>query len=520
MGINRLIRRITGAALAVCVMAGMGTSTAYARPDWPSDTGIMADAGIVIDVDTRAVLFGQQIHVALPPASITKLLTALVVAEHASMDDIVEFSHDAVYNVEEASGNKLSLEEGDKLTVEDCLYVMLLLSSNQAANALAEHVAGSRAAFVEMMNEKTAALGCVDSHFANPSGLNDEQQYVSAYDMALISAAAFENEKVLEVSSAKSHRIPATANNPEGISFNMEHRILMADDTSSDYYCEGATAGKTGYTSIAGNTLVTYAVRDGRGEISVILKGTQPQYYMDAKELLNFGFASFKNVNIAQGETLLTENEQLEIGGVSYPASDLFLDEQAAVTLPKNAEFADADRTIETELSEDAPAGAVALVQYTYNTRKIGRAYLYSESMREAAAAQAMAAEGNQEASGENGEAGPSLPEEGQGTSGFSSGDGKNGSDKMAGSGDAKTGSAGAFGGVWLAVPAAVIFAVFLGIFLLQKKQKREREEAERRKARRRQRLQEIGCSEEEFEKLLKNRQETGAKGKKGENGS
>lgn len=528
MGINRLIRRITGAALAVCVMAGMGTTTVYARPDWPSDTGIMADAGIVIDADTRAVLFGQQIHVALPPASITKLLTALVVAEHASMDDIVEFSHDAVYNVEEASGNKLSLEEGDKLTVEDCLYVMLLLSSNQAANALAEHVAGSRDAFVEMMNEKTASLGCVDSHFANPSGLNDEQQYVSAYDMALISAAAFDNEKVLEISSSKSHRIPATANNPDGVSFNMEHRILMADDTSSDYYCEGASAGKTGYTSIAGNTLVTYAVRNGRREISVILKGTQPQYYMDAKELLNFGFASFKNVNIAEQEKLLTENEQLEIGGVSYPVSDLSLDEQAAVTLPKNAEFTDADRTVETELPEDAPIGAVALVQYTYNTRKIGKSYLYSESLKETAAAQALAAAGNNGNleghgdSGENGETGASLPEGQQGTSGFPSKDGGDGKDGNTGSGDTFGGLGGILtsGGVWLAVLVIAVFMISLGIILFQRKQKREREEAEKRKARRRQRLQEIGCSEEEFEKLLKNRQEAGAKGKKGGNGS
>mgnify|MGYP002235917276 CR=1 FL=1 len=175
----------------------------FAKPDWPADTGVQSEAGIVMDMDSGAVLFAQNIHVQLPPASITKLLTALVVAEHASMDEQVTFSHDAVYNVESGSGNKLGLEEGDVLSVKDSLSVMLLQSSNQAANALAEHVAGSREAFADMMNEKAEALGCRESNFENPSGLNDEAQLTSAYDMALIGAAAFSDPEILEICSAK-----------------------------------------------------------------------------------------------------------------------------------------------------------------------------------------------------------------------------------------------------------------------------------------------------------------------------
>ena len=256
MNLRHFCRKTAGFLLTAAILME-GTITAYAKPDWPSDVGILADSGILMDMDSGTVIFGQQIHQTFPPASITKLLTALVVAEHASLDDVVTFSHDAVYNVEAGSGNKLSLEEGDKLTVEDCLYALLLISSNQSANALAEHVAGSREAFVEMMNQKIAELGCQESHFANPSGLNDENQYVSAYDMGLIATAAFHNETVLAISSAKSHKITETINNPEGIGFKMEHRILMAGPDNPDYYCEGAVAGKTGYTSIAGNTLVT-----------------------------------------------------------------------------------------------------------------------------------------------------------------------------------------------------------------------------------------------------------------------
>lgn len=494
MRLQSLIRKITAFALTGVMTAGLGGVCAYGAPDWPSDTGIMADFGIVMDVDSKAVLFGQQIHVASPPASITKLLTALVVAEHASMDEMVEFSHDAVYNVESGSGNKMAMEEGDRLSVEDCLYLLILQSSNQAANALAEHVAGSREAFADLMNEKVASLGCKDgSHFANPSGLNDDSQKVSAYDMALISIAAFENEKVLEISSAKSHRIPATINNPEGVTFSMEHRILMADPSDNTYYCEGAAAGKIGYTSLAGNTLVTYGVRDGRRLVCVILKGSQPQYYMDGKTLLDFGFRSFTNLSIPENDTLLKGVDQVEIGGTSYEASDLAFEEDGVVTLPKGGQFTDAGRTLETELSADAPAGAVARLQYTYNDRKVGAAYVYQKSVREAILAEeALRAsrEAGEETMPENLEessaqsdvdtlAEPSVPQQRKGL-----------------------GAAGAY----IIMAAVVLVLAGASGFLIWRKHKKEKEAAARRRERRRQRLQDIGYSEEDFEKLMEKR--------------
>ena len=393
MNLRHFCRKTAGFLLTAAILMG-GTITAYAKPDWPSDVGILADSGILMDMDSGTVIFGQQIHQTFPPASITKLLTALVVAEHASLDDVVTFSHDAVYNVEAGSGNKLSLEEGDKLTVGDCLYALLLISSNQSANALAEHVAGSREAFVEMMNQKIAELGCQESHFANPSGLNDENQYVSAYDMGLIATAAFRNETVLAISSAKSYKITETINNPEGIGFKMEHRILMAGPDNPDYYCEGAVAGKTGYTSIAGNTLVTYAAREGQNLVSVILKGTQPQYYVDAKALLDFGFASVKNLNISENETLLTGAQTVLIGDQTYQSSDLSMDDQAVITVPKEAFFADVDSQIMTDIPADAPVGAAAYLQYTYNDRKIGGVYLISASLKATEEAAASSVDG------------------------------------------------------------------------------------------------------------------------------
>ena len=348
------LRRLLISLMITALMAAGMPMTAFAKPDWPSDTGIESEAGIVMDADSGAVLFGQNIHVQKAPASITKILTALVVIENSSLDDTITFSHDAVYNVEDGSGNKNSIEEGDTLSVRDCLYLLLMRSSNQAANALAEHVGGSRDGFVKMMNEKTAELGCENSHFANPSGLNDDTQLTSVYDMALIASAAYKNDTLLTISKDKSYRLPATKNNPDGVTIQPEHKLLITTDTESPNYYPYAVAGKTGYTSIAGQTLVTYAIKDDRRQIAVTMKSTQATHYQDTIALMDFGFLRFKNVNISENETAYTSGDQpVQIGDNSYQPSDLSMDTLAVITLPKDASFADAETAVVTDLPDD-----------------------------------------------------------------------------------------------------------------------------------------------------------------------
>ncbi|WP_097004833.1 D-alanyl-D-alanine carboxypeptidase family protein [Lacrimispora amygdalina] len=358
--------------------------TVYAKPDWPSDTGIQAEAGIVIDADSGTVIFGQNIHAAYPPASITKILTALIVLENSNLSDMVTFSKDSVYNVEEGSGNKLNVTNGDTLSVEDCLYSLILHSCNQAANALAEHVAGSREEFVRMMNDKLTELGCTESHFDNPSGLNGDTQYVTAYDMALIARAAYNNKKLVEISSAISHKIPPTANNPEGLTIYNEHRLVKTTDESSQFYYPAAVAGKTGYLIKAGNTLVTYAQKDGRRMISVILKGSPRQYFVDGKDLLEFGFSQFENLPVAGNDTEYTTGDKpVSIGTKSYQPSDLELEPDTVITVPKGAQFSQVDKELVTDLPADSPKGAVALIRYTYNDRVVGQTYLLLKAQEE-----------------------------------------------------------------------------------------------------------------------------------------
>ena len=511
--IRTLKKKLAKVLCGVLMFAQLGTMQAFARPDWPSDTGIEAEAGAAMDVDTGTILFGQNSHVEYYPASITKILTALVVLEHADLTDTVTYSDTAMNSVEADSGNKLSLAAGDTMTVEDCLYALLLASVNQAANALAEHVAGSISDFVDMMNAKAAELGCTESHFANPSGLNDDNQVVTAFDMTKIAAAAYSNPKLLEISSAKTWKIGATTNNPEGVSVKNEHRLVITEDPESPYYCPEAVAGKTGYLLKAGNTLVTYGEKDGRRVVSVILKGSPRQYFVDGKSLLQFGLNRFQNVDIAENETrYVTGDDQVDVNGTSYAPSDLAIQPGKKITLPKNAVFADAELRLDAA-PDGAPEGTVGVLNYIYNERKIGSAYLMTKAGAEAlAAAEASGATGATAAESPSGE----NPDESDASADDENADGETEMETMgetevttaadasdpAGSAKAKSGNPVKI--ILLVVGILAAALVGGGIWITVRNDRKEAEAEALRREKRRQRLMaEGGDVEAEFDRLL-----------------
>ena len=527
--IHTLKKKLAKVLCGVLVFAQMGTIQAFARPDWPSDTGIEAEAGAVMDVDTGTMLFGQNSHVEYYPASITKILTAIVVLEHADLTDTVTYSDKAMNSVEADSGNKLSLVAGDTMTVEDCLYALLLASVNQAANALAEHVAGSIPDFVDMMNAKIAELGCTESHFANPSGLNNDDQVVTAFDMTKIAAAAYSNPKLLEISSAKSWKVGATTNNPDGVSVRNERRLVITEDTESPYYCPEAVAGKTGYLLKAGNTLVTYGEKDGRRVVSVILKGSPRQYFVDGKNLLQFGLNRFQNVDIAENETrYVTGDDQVDVNGTSYAPSDLAVQAGKKITLPKDASFADAELSLGA-VPDGAPEGTVGVLNYIYNERKIGSAYLMTKAGAEALAA-AEAAGGTEttaaeEPSEESADAADPSSDDGNTddqtetetmgeTDVTTAADSEDASDQ-AGSGDVKA----AFPVKIVLIIVGILAAAALiggGIwFRIQSNKKEAEAEALRREKRRQRLIAEGGDAEAEFNRLLEEKRKRDEKRRK-----
>ena len=347
---------------------------AYAAAPWPDGVMIEAEGGILMDADSGCVIFGKNIHEKYFPASITKILTALVVIENCDLDDTITFSHNACHNVERGSTNA-GYDAGDQLSVRDALYAMLLKSANEVANALAEHCGGSIEGFAEMMNEKARSLGCQDSHFANPSGLNDPEHYTTPYDYALICQAAFRNQTFVEFDSTTYYTLPPNTSYKEPFTVYCGHKMLKQN--SGQHY-DGIIGGKTGYTSLAGNTLVTCAERDGLKLITVVLNG-HSTHYTDTKAMLDFGFANFRNERIGETETAFSRlQNELDLTGTHD--SLLQMDETRTVTLPIDASLNDAEASISYDITDKDPANSVARVQYLYNDRVIGTTWLKADA--------------------------------------------------------------------------------------------------------------------------------------------
>lgn len=352
--------------------------TAAAAPQWPSDVTIQADAGIVMDSDTGTVLYGKNMDQPYYPASITKILTALIVLERCDLNEMVTFSHDDVYNVE-AGSSSAGIDEGDVLTVRDCLYALMLASANESANALACHISGSREAFAQLMNEKAQSLGCTGSHFNNPSGLNDENHYTTAHDMALIARAAIQNPEFLTINGTRSYQLAPTKRTPEGGYVANHHKMLNKNEA---VYYPGAFAGKTGYTSLAGNTLVTCAKKNDMTLIAVVLNGHQ-SHYSDTKALFDFGFRNFQSLRTVDYETRYKslENDMTIAGMTSGDSISLELDRGGRVVIPKDADFTDTQSSLTYDLDGSHPQTAIACIRYTYNDRPVGSVYLCSPGL-------------------------------------------------------------------------------------------------------------------------------------------
>lgn len=367
-------RRLFSMVLCLLLAMGLFPTTAMASTDWPSDISIESDAAILMDANSGAVIYGKNINSTFSPASITKVLTALIILENCSMDEIVTFSQNAVYNVE-SNSTSAGYDTGDQATVKDCMYAILLKSANEAANALAEHYSGTTEEFAVLMNQKAAELGCKDSNFTNPSGLNSEEHYVSAYDMALITRAAFNNEIFSEIVATTYYELPPNSTEPEGQGISPGNR--MVKPSQRDYYRPDVIGGKTGYTSIALNTLVICAEQNDTKLVTVILHSNST-HYEDTKKLLDFGFKNFHSVQIADyDKTYSSIGDDLKISGL--PTSDkpvLTIDTNSRITLPKTVDFSEADAVLNYTLLPDAPEGAIASISYSLGERSIGQAYL------------------------------------------------------------------------------------------------------------------------------------------------
>ena len=339
--------------------------------NWPTGPVISAESAILMDADTGAILYAKNIHQKEYPASTTKILTTLIASERCSMDEIVDFSYDAVHDIDPGS-NHIAIEPGEQLTMEECLNAILIRSANEVSFAVAEHISGTTwQDFGDIMNERAKELGCVDSHFVNPNGLPNEDHYTSAYDLAMIGRAFFANEALCKMTMTHMLHILPSERQPDDI-MEVNKMELIPGGKYAYPYLVGC---KTGYTDVARSTLVSCAEKDGMKLICVVMKDENPNYYEDTIALFDYGFSNFQRVNISQTET----KYNIDNAGSFYSGNDIFgnskpilqLNQNDSITLPNTITFRDAVSTISYDNTEP---GQAAVITYTYNDVVLGTA--------------------------------------------------------------------------------------------------------------------------------------------------
>lgn len=339
--------------------------------NWPTGPQVGAESAILMDANTGVILYSKNIHERLYPASTTKIMTSLLAMERGNLDDIVEFSHEAVFSVP-ADGSNMGMDEGESLTLEECLYGIMVASANEAANAAAEYISGSIEEFVDLMNLRAKEIGCTDTHFVNPNGLHDVEHYTSVYDLALISALYFQHDFLCKISNTPRYHFEATATQPDDFFKNNKHQLV-----NGEIPYEGILGGKTGYTDNSRQTLVTCAERNGMKLICIVFMEESPDQFSDTVELFDYGFQNFQVLNVSENE----EKYSIESTGFLQIGNDVFgnskpllsIDTDSYVIIPNTVTFADLDSTIDYS---EPYENRIAKIEYSYHDMYVGTAYL------------------------------------------------------------------------------------------------------------------------------------------------
>ena len=269
---------------------------------WPQAADIASDTGILMDADTGTVLFDKGGDQQRYPASITKIMTLLVAVENSSMDEQVTFTETGVRNVAADSSN-INSKVGEVMTMQDCLHALMIISANDAAAQIAEHVGGTEQNFIDMMNQRAAEIGCTNTHFANSSGLPDENHYSSAKDMALIFREGLKNKAFRSVIGDADYTIQPTNMTSDKRVMHTHHPMFAPE---SDIYYPGCIGGKTGFTNLAAHTLVTAVEQNGTTYIAVVMHGVElSTCCLDSKALFDYGFGNFTKTAVDGGSVIL-----------------------------------------------------------------------------------------------------------------------------------------------------------------------------------------------------------------------
>ncbi len=372
---NFKIKKITTSILIACLLVGLFVSPntkvfADESPAWPSGrVNTKAKSACLIDYETGTVLYADNEKQHRFPASITKTLTALLTIENCKMDEEVTYSKNALSCIKDGAAN-IGAKVGEKMSVKDCLYGLMLQSGNECATALGEHMFGTEKAFAKKLNERAKEAGAKDSHFVNGNGLHNDDHYVTAYDMAMIMRAALKYPLFRDIIGTTQYTIQKNNKRKHRFFSTMRHKMVWK---GGPYYYEGIIGGKTGYTDEARNTLVTAAERNGLTLVAVVLKSDTSHVYTDTAALFNYGFKHFKSLNVSQSDSRFTKENDYSLKSPFVDKVGLLqLDTNATVVLPKGAKYSQLKITPTFNPSR----GVVSRLKYSYNDKSVGEANL------------------------------------------------------------------------------------------------------------------------------------------------
>lgn len=338
--------------------------------DWPQGPEVSAQAAILMEAKTGAILYAKNIDERLYPASTTKILTCTLAMENCDLDEMVTFSREAV-NAVPWDGSKVGMDAGESIPMQQALEAILVGSANEVSNAVAEHVAGSMDEFVNMMNKRVEDLGLENSHFMNANGLYDDNHYTSAYDLAIIARDFFSFDLLAKMARTPKMEFTPTATQPDEFTVNSKNMLLEG----KKYHYEYLVGSKTGYTDKARQTLVSCAKKDGMELICVVLKEESPTQFTDTIALFDYGFNNFTVESIKGKEFSFDSNKS----GFFKTGTDIFgdskdilmLNDNAKIILPNNATFDDLKMNVVYDTDN---VNAVAKAEYTFNGNVVGYA--------------------------------------------------------------------------------------------------------------------------------------------------
>ncbi len=350
-------------------------NTIYAAPS------ILSESAVLIDAATGTILAQKDADKKMYPASLTKIMTAILALESGKLTDVITVDNDTPHEI---YGSHIALEEGEILTLKDLLHALMLPSANDAASVIAKHYGGSIENFVKMMNDKAKEIGAYKTNFTNPHGLHDANHYSTAADIALLTRYAMKNDEFRKIVSTCKYEIQITNKKDEPryftslnkLIYNTSYNQIYVDGLYISPYYEYATGAKTGYTPEAGNCLAATAKKDGTELIAVTMKGISLEMYQDAHNLFNYGFEEYISATLVGKNTFiknvkLTNGDSKEISVITESDLTALVEKSSLDNIKSNIYIDDINLPIEKN-------HIVGKIEYSLDNELIGTVNLIS----------------------------------------------------------------------------------------------------------------------------------------------